>query len=91
VRRLVERLGRQTGRTVVQRLAALLLARHAAAGGAPFALAATQAEAAEELGTVREVLVRALRRPRDAGLVGSPARGRYVVGDRTALTRRAAE
>jgi CRP/FNR family transcriptional regulator len=90
VRRLIERLDEQTARTVQQRVAALLLARHAAAGGAPFALAATQAEAAEELGTVREVLVRTLRRFRDAGLVGSPARGRYVVRDRSALARVAA-
>ena len=90
VRRLVERLDQQTGRSVEQRLAALLLVRHAAAGGAPFALAATQAEAAEELGTVREVLVRALRRFREAGLVRSPVRGRYVVRDRAGLTRIAA-
>ena len=56
----------------------------------PFGLAATQAEAAEELGTVREVLVRALRRFRESGLVDSPARGRYVVRDRAGLTRIAA-
>jgi CRP/FNR family transcriptional regulator len=87
VRRLIERLDEQTGRTVEQRLAALLLARHAASAGAPFALAATQAEAAEEMGTVREVVVRTLRRFRDAGLVGSPARGRYVVRDGSALAR----
>ena len=90
VRRLVERLDQQTGRTVEQRLAALLLVRHAAAGGVPFALAATQAEAAEEMGTVREVLVRALRRFREAGLVSSPVRGRYVVRDRAGLARIAA-
>lgn len=91
VRRLVERLDQQTGRTVEQRLAAHLLACDTAAGGAPFALALTQAEAAEEIGTVREVLVRTLRRFREAGLVRTPARGRYAVRDRTALTRLAAE
>jgi GTP-sensing pleiotropic transcriptional regulator CodY len=56
----------------------------------PFALAATQAEAAEEMGTVREVLVRALRRFRVAGLVSSPVRGRYIVRDRAGLARIAA-
>lgn len=91
VRRLVERLDQRTGQTVEQRLAALLLARHAATGGTPFALAATQAEAAEELGTVREVLVRTLGRFRAAGLVGTPTRGRYLVTDRLALARLAAE
>ena len=91
VRRLLERLDQQTGRTVEQRLATLLLARHAARGRAPFALAATQAEAAEELGTVREVLVRTLGRFRAACLVSTPTRGRYVVTDRAALARLAAE
>ncbi len=90
VRQLVERLDQQTARTVEQRLAAFLLDRHAAARGEPFALAATQAEAAEELGTVREVLVRTLRRFREAGLIGSPARGRYRVCDRQRLSRVAA-
>ncbi|MFL5576741.1 MAG: Crp/Fnr family transcriptional regulator [Gemmatimonadaceae bacterium] len=90
VRRLIERLDQQTARTVEQRLAELILARHAAAVGEPFALAATQAEAAEELGTVREVLVRALRRFREAGLLASPARGRYLVRDQPGLARIAA-
>lgn len=90
VRTLVERLDQRTAEPVERRLAALLLARHAAARGAPFALAATQAEAAEELGTVREVLVRALRRLREAGLVGTPLRGRYVVLDAARLAHLAA-
>jgi CRP/FNR family transcriptional regulator len=90
VRGLVERLDGQTVRTVEQRLAALLLERHAAARGQPFALARTQAEAAEELGTVREVVVRALRRFREAGLVDAPARGRYRVRDPHAVARVAA-
>jgi CRP/FNR family transcriptional regulator len=87
VRQLVQRLDQQTASTVAQRVARLLLARHAAARGRPFALAATQAEAAEELGTVREVLVRALRRLREDGVVESPARGRYVVRDARRLAR----
>lgn len=90
IRLLVERLDEQAGRSVEQRLAALLLARNAASGGAPFTLAATQAEAAEELGTVREVLVRALRRFRQARLVSTPARGLYRVIDVARLKRLAA-
>ena len=90
VRGLVERLDEQTARTVEQRLAAFMLERHAAARGQPFPLASTQAEAAEELGTVREVLVRTLRRFREAGLVESPARGRYRVRDQRGLARLAA-
>jgi CRP/FNR family transcriptional regulator len=89
VRGLVERLDAQMARTVEQRLAAFLLDRHAAAGGQPFTLASTQAEAAEELGTVREVLVRTLRRFRETGLVESPVRGRYRVLDQPALRRAA--
>jgi CRP/FNR family transcriptional regulator len=90
VRGLVERLDARTAATVEQRLAALLLARHAAAGGGAFALGATQAEAAEELGTVREVLVRALGALRRAGLVAAVARGRYRVLDAAGLRRAAA-
>lgn len=91
VRRLVERLDRQTARSVEQRLAAFLLARAHASGGAPFSLAATQMEAAEEIGTVREVLVRALRRLRETGLVASPRRGHYRIVDRVRLQRLAGE
>jgi CRP-like cAMP-binding protein len=87
VRTVIQRLDRQTASTVEQRLATLLLARHSATRGTPFALAATQAEAAEELGTVREVLVRALRRFRESRLVDSPARGRYRVLDVARLKR----
>jgi CRP-like cAMP-binding protein len=87
VRMVIERLDRQTVSTVEQRLAALLLSHHTAGHGAPFALAATQAEAAEELGTVREVLIRALRRFRESRLVASPARGRYRVLDVARLER----
>lgn len=90
VRGLVERLDEKTSRTVQQRLAGFLLQRHATARGEPFALAETQAEAAEELGTVREVLVRALRRFREGDLVDSPTRGRYRVRDERGLARIAA-
>lgn len=87
VRGLIERLDRQTASSVEQRVASLLLARHTAARGASFVLATTQAEAAEEVGTVREVLVRVLRRFREAKLVVSTARGRYRVADVARLER----
>lgn len=87
VRGLVERLDGQTARTVEQRLAAFLLQRHADARGESFMLASTQAEASEEIGTVREVLVRTLRRFREQGLVESPMRGRYRVRDHRGLAR----
>jgi CRP/FNR family transcriptional regulator len=90
VRGLVARLDRRDAATVEQRVAALLLERRARAGArgsAAFALGATQAEAAEELGTVREVLVRALGRLRGAGLVDRAGAGRYRVLDGAALRR----
>jgi len=87
VRALVARLDEQTAETVEQRLASYVLARQAEAKGAPFTLGGTQAEAAEDLGTVREVLVRTLRLFRERGLLDSPSRGRFVVRDRERLTR----
>lgn len=87
VRTLVNRLDDQTAHTVAQRLSVLILRRDSESRGLPFRLAATQAEAAEDLGTVREVLVRTLRRFRQAGIVESPARGYYVVRDRKRLSR----
>jgi CRP/FNR family transcriptional regulator len=89
VRGLVERLDRQQASTVEQRLAELLLRRQAEAGNAPFRLASSQAEAAEELGTVREVLVRSLRALREGGVVQCTSRGWYVVTDARALMARA--
>jgi CRP/FNR family transcriptional regulator len=85
VRTVVSRLDRRTSETVPVRLATLLLARHAEAGGAPFTLGASQAEVAEELGTVREVLVRALRTLRTAGLLEAAGRARYRIPDPVAL------
>ncbi len=85
VRTVVSRLDRRTSETVPVRLATLLLARHSGAGGADFTLGATQAEVAEELGTVREVLVRALRTLREAGLVQAVGRARYRIPDPAAL------
>ncbi|HEU4699367.1 MAG TPA: Crp/Fnr family transcriptional regulator [Gemmatimonadales bacterium] len=91
-RHLVDRVDRLAAQDVRGRLARLLLERHREAGAgadagadAGFALGRTQLEVAEELGTVREVLVRALRELRAAGLVESAGRGRYRVRDARAL------
>jgi CRP/FNR family transcriptional regulator len=82
VRTLVERIDGLTARSVPQRLAALL-AQRAENGGADAALTlgGTQQEVAEELGTVREVVVRAMRTLCAAGAIESLGRGRYRVRD----------
>ncbi|MFN2565234.1 MAG: Crp/Fnr family transcriptional regulator [Gemmatimonadaceae bacterium] len=83
VRTLVERVDGLAARSVPQRLAALLVARYdesTAVGGA-VTLGATQGEVAEELGTVREVVVRAVRALCDAGAIEPLGRGRYRVRD----------
>lgn len=77
VRGLVERLDRRAAQSVGAQLAALLLERHRAAGGSPFTLGSTQAEVAEELGTVREVVVRELRALRRRGAIRPAGRGRW--------------
>ena len=89
VRTLVDRLDGQAATTVEARLAALLLRRHEHAAGGAFTLGATQAEVAEELGTVREVVVRTLRGLCEKGFVQRVSRGGYRVVDAAALRRAA--
>lgn len=86
VRELVERLDRVSTQAIPARLAAFLLTRAKSTEALPFTLGLTQALLAEELGTVRELVVRALAQLRDAGLIASAGRGRYVVRDLAALT-----
>lgn len=83
VRTLVERVDGLAVRSVPQRLAALLAARQerAADGRGSITLGGTQQEVAEELGTVREVVVRAVRVLCDAGAIEPLGRGRYRVRD----------
>lgn len=88
VRELVERLDRASTQGIPARLAAFLLTR--AQNAQPFTLGMTQAELAEELGTVREVIVRALSQLRNLGVIASSGRGRYVVRDLARLTTVAA-
>ncbi|HEX8391266.1 MAG TPA: Crp/Fnr family transcriptional regulator [Longimicrobium sp.] len=85
VRTVLRRLEGRTSETVPVRRAKLLLARAGEHGGAAIPLGATQAEVAEELGTVREVLVRGLRTLREAGLIVPAGRGRYTIPHPAAL------
>ncbi len=64
-----ERLDRNASRTTLGRLAAHLLARAAASEGRAFTLGASQQQAAEELGTVRELVVCGLRVLRERGVI----------------------
>jgi hypothetical protein len=71
VRHLVDRLDRNTSHSTLGRLAEHLLARSETSRGRTFTLGASQEQAAEELGTVRELVVRGLRTLRDRGAIGS--------------------
>jgi CRP/FNR family transcriptional regulator len=89
VRELVERLDRAALRPVSSRLAEYLVARADARGRAVIALGMTQQQLAEELGTVREVVVRELQTLRAQGVVRSVGSGRYEIVDAGALRARA--
>jgi CRP/FNR family transcriptional regulator, cyclic AMP receptor protein len=81
VRTLVERLDRLALDTVTARLAALLLAEIDAGRAAALPAGMTQTALAEELGTVREVVVRAVRSLCERGIVERVGRGRLRVVD----------
>lgn len=55
------------------------------AGDAPFTLGTSQARLAEDLGTVREVVVRNLGSLRDQEILRREGRGRYRILNRAAL------
>jgi len=80
VRELANRLDRVTTQPVARRLAGYLLQRHARANG-PFSLGQSQTKVAEDLGTVREVIVRELRTLVAAGVIRRVGSGRYQVVD----------
>ncbi|HLG05897.1 MAG TPA: Crp/Fnr family transcriptional regulator, partial [Gemmatimonadales bacterium] len=88
VRELVDRLDRASTQGIPARVAAFFLTR--SNHPQPFALGMTQAELAEELGTVREVVVRALAQLRKLGVIAPAGRGRYVVRDLLLLKKLAA-
>ena len=89
VRDLVSRLERNTTWSVESRLAEVLLRRQASADGQTFTLGTGQTALAEELGTVREVLVRTLAQFAREGLISREKRGWYRVSDQEGLRRRA--
>jgi CRP/FNR family transcriptional regulator len=90
VRGLVERVDRLALQSATTRLIGLLLAkvpRTMIGGEAEVGLGMSQEALAAELGTVREVVVRALRSLREAGLIASAGRGRIHIKDVEALRR----
>jgi CRP/FNR family transcriptional regulator len=91
VRALVERLDRLALRSARARLAAFLLARPTDASGPSVSLGMTQSELAEELGTVREIVVRGLQGLRRAGAIRSLGGGRIEIRSRELLQQFAEE
>ena len=80
VRGLVDRIDALATQDVAARLAAHLLARVESDGKRHLtALGGTQMQLAEELGTVREVVVRQLRVLQQAGVLRRAGRGRYEI------------
>lgn len=84
VRTLVDRLDARVTRPTVQRLAALLWATYDPASGT-VRLDMTQHDIAEELGTVREVVVRDLRTLKHRGVIRPAGRRVYEVDSPSAL------
>ena len=85
IRHFVDRMDDRARLPALGRLASLLLQRHEASRGRSFALAPTQRQAAEELGTVREIVVRGLRELCERGVIARAGGGRYLVRDEPAL------
>jgi CRP-like cAMP-binding protein len=92
-REVIDRLDRLAHQSVLRRLAGHLVARRAGTPGARAAisLGMTQSELAEELGTVKEVVVRELRTLRRLRLIEPVGRGLYRVLDPKALRALAGE
>jgi CRP/FNR family transcriptional regulator len=89
VRHVLGVIDRMTAWSVQARVAQHLLERAARTTAPSFTLGMTQQALAEELGTVREVIVRALGDLKDAGCIENAARGRYRLVDGEALRRAA--
>jgi CRP-like cAMP-binding protein len=89
-RALAERLEQVTTRRVQARLAAHLLERARGAAGSAFAIGMTQGELAEDLGSVREVVVRELRGLCRSGALVARGGGRYEMPDPKVLRELAA-
>lgn len=90
VRGLVERVDRLALQSATTRLVGLLLTkvpRTTIGGEATISIGMSQEALAAELGTVREVVVRALRFLREHELIASAGRGRMHIRDIAALRR----
>lgn len=83
VRLLLDRVDRLATANVEMRLCAYLLGEVERADGPIVKI--TQASLAEELGTVREVVMRTLRALRKQNVIASAGRGRIEIVDRSAL------
>lgn len=89
VRLLVERADRLATASVGARMCAYLLDRVARSESSIVAI--TQQSLAEELGTVREVVMRTLRSLRERRVIGAAGRGKIEILDRSALRALATE
>jgi len=85
IRQLVERLSSRTGDPLQARLASYVLSRPRTPSGV-IELRETQQAVAEELGTVREIVVRQLGLLVEAGLLERRGRGQYAVIDAVGLS-----
>jgi len=87
VQNLVDRLDQLSAHSVQARLARFFLDRVDTSDKtrAAFSIGMTQHALAEELGTVREVIVRELRRLRELGAVVLLGDGKYRIGDENLL------
>lgn len=84
-RALLRRIDELTATTITARVASYVLERAGDAPNAPFALGMSQEELARELGTAREVIVRALRALVDAGAIARSGRSRFTVANAAVL------
>lgn len=82
---LVMRLNERSAKSVRVRLVEYLVDRASQSPTPTFSIGMTQQDLAEELGTVREVVSREVRRLSDDGLIVSHGGGRYEVMDAVAL------
>lgn len=85
VRHLADRLEDATFNGVSMRLATVLLERDRLAGGRAVTFGMSQSHLAEELGTVREVIVRELRSLVRKEVLVARGQGRYLVNDLSQL------
>jgi CRP-like cAMP-binding protein len=85
VRRLVDRLDERSAHSVDARLVDFLVTRPRPARASSISLGMTQQALAEELGTVREVVARKLRRLCHLGLLERAGAGRYRIPNRQTL------